>query len=105
MQVTGTYKVVDIADAKIVCRYLRTGLFMLFMLFAFNTPVFASADSPTSNTDIQKPADIVDAEQQRIDLFDGTEDGRVDLGDSVINAYAQKVYFKLVDTIQAHIEA
>ena len=64
------------------------------------------AHATTLNTtpDSSALVNMVDAEQTRIDLFDGTEDGKVDLGDSIISAYAGRVYFKLVDSVQRLIE-
>lgn len=94
MQPTGTNKLNRTAILMCAGRVVA----VLFMLIVFCTRAFSCAD--TLNNSIQKPADIIDAEQQRIDLFDGVEDGKVDLGDSVINAYAERVYFKLVDSLQ-----
>ena len=76
-------------------------VFSLLLLISYGT-TFAATDSLTTVADanVQKASNAVDAEQQRIDLFDGSEDGKVDLGDSVVNVYAEKVYFKLIDSIQ-----
>jgi len=86
--------------------YKCTGwlMLMLIMLVA-GSNVFASADSLSVVTPSRyKDNDLISAEQKRIDLFDGAEDGKVDLGDSVINLYAQKVYFALVDSVQRQID-
>ena len=80
---------------------LVSGLLALLLIACFQ-PVFATHDSLQINN--VKTEDIIDLEQKRIDLFDGIEDGRVDLGDSVISTYAGKVYFKLVDSIQRQLE-
>ena len=80
---------------------LVSGLLALLLMACFQT-VFATPDSLQTNN--PKNEDIIDLEQKRIDLFDGVEDGRVDLGDSVISAYAGKIYFKLIDSIQRQLE-
>ena len=80
---------------------LVSGLLALLLIACFQ-PVFATPDSLQTNK--PKTEDIIDLEQKRIDLFDGVEDGRVDLGDSVISAYAGKIYFKLIDSIQRQLE-
>ncbi|MBL0309096.1 MAG: hypothetical protein IPP77_05285 [Bacteroidetes bacterium] len=70
----------------------------LFLL-TLSTSIFASADS-TRNKNAIKPDFRIEREQSRIDLYDSELDGQVDLGDSIINAYANKTYFGLVDSIQ-----
>ncbi len=79
-------------------------LFAALLLFCFCTTIKANPNLPIYAGSNEADGDIVDGEQKRIDLFDGAEDGMVDLGDSAINAYAQRVYFKLVDSIQRVIE-
>ena len=96
---SGTNKPTYIAIQQVGLRCV-----VVLLLFIFGSPAFAATDSLTSTTGIQKLNDAINAEQLRIDLFDGTEDGKVDLGDTVINAYAEKVYFKLVDSIQRLVD-
>ena len=73
------------------------GVYVKMLLVAVSlllgSQAFATTDSLSTNTDFQKASASVDAEQQRIDLFDGSEDNKVDLGDSVITLYAERVYF------------
>ena len=71
------------------------------LLLSYNGTIAATAYVSAGG---EKEDDIVDVEQKRIDLFDGVEDSKVDLGDSVLNIYAENVYFKLVDSIQRVIE-
>jgi hypothetical protein len=84
--------------------YLARGGMLTLLLLLFCTNIFARADSLKTANEVHKGGYTIAAEQQRIDLFDGTEDHRVDLGDPVINIYAEKVYFKLVDSIQRLID-
>ena len=76
---------------------------LILLLFLFGTQGFAATDSLTATKAKETTYDVA-TEQQRIDLFDGTEDRKVDLGDSVISGYAERVYFKLVDSIQRLID-
>ena len=93
---------------KPLLRHLRLSalknLWVLVLFLISATGYCGNANQPITGTGNQAEGDIVDGEQLRIDLFDGVEDGKVDLGDSVLNAYAEKVYFKLVDSIQRVIE-
>ncbi|HLP21289.1 MAG TPA: hypothetical protein VK174_13345, partial [Chitinophagales bacterium] len=83
----------------IVCR--RLFLPAIFCVLCIAS--YASAkDSIISN--IKKPDYYIDDYQDKIDLFDDVRDGRVDLGDSVLTAYAGRVYFKMIDSIQRLVE-
>lgn len=68
-------------------------------LLLLTIQVQAAIDS----TYIKKADYYIDDEQERIDRLDGVLDGYVNTGDPVLNAYANKVYFKLVDSLQALI--
>ncbi len=46
---------------------------------------------------------LVDAEQDRIDLFDGKLDNNIAIGNLVQNRQANKIYFTLTDKLQADI--
>ena len=83
---------------------VNKGLCVLLMMMCLCVCIQAKPIPGRSVTGNETDGDIVDGEQRRLDLFDGVEDGKVDLGDSTINAYAEKVYFKLVDSIQRIIE-
>ena len=76
---------------------------LVALMFASCGFAFSKSDSLSVKGDFQKANSAVDVEQKRIDLFDGNEDGKVDLGDSVITLYAERVYFKLIDSIQRQI--
>lgn len=60
----------------------------------------ASAKSDSTATNIKKPDYYIDDYQERIDLLDGSVDGKINLEDSALSAYATSVYFGLVDSIQ-----
>jgi hypothetical protein len=60
-------------------------------------------DSTASN--IKKPDYYIDDYQDKIDLFDNKKDGKVNLIDSALSAYANKVYFKMIDSIQRLVES
>ncbi len=60
----------------------------------------ASAKSDSTSTNIKKPDYYIDDYQKRIDLLDGNIDGKINLDDSALTAYATSVYFDLVDSIQ-----
>ena len=92
----------QIAGANNFMRRVRNLVVILWVLVAGQA--FASTDSLPRGNAFQTQVYTIAAEQQRIDLFDGNEDRKVDLGDSVINTYAEKVYFKLVDSIQRLID-
>ncbi|MDB5283146.1 MAG: hypothetical protein JWO06_2221 [Bacteroidota bacterium] len=61
-------------------------------------------DSIVTKSVVIKPDYYIDEDQRRIDMMDGVFDGRVDLGDSATTAYAQRVYFGEVDSIQQIID-
>ncbi|MCW5908086.1 MAG: hypothetical protein KIS94_09525 [Chitinophagales bacterium] len=62
-----------------------------------------SLQAAKDSTYIKKADYYIDDEQERIDRLDGVLDGYVNTGDPVLNAYANKVYFKLIDSIQSLI--
>jgi len=66
--------------------------------------LLAAADSTVTKSNIKKPDYYIDDFQEKIDLFDDKKDEKVDLGDSALSAYAGKVYFKLIDSIQRLVE-
>ena len=67
-------------------------------------PLFSARDSIVTKPVVIKPDYYIDEDQLRIDMMDGVYDGKIDLGDSASTAYATKVYFKLVDSIQRLID-
>ena len=69
-----------------------------FFCLALCQQLFAGSGAGAGNA--KRPADYIDYMQQKIDLMDGKEDGKVDLHDSALTAYAGQVYFVLVDSIQ-----
>lgn len=74
---------------------------LLLVFLMLSSGLLAAVDSTKTN----RKADFrVDREQERVDLYDGESDNRVDLGDSVLNIQAQFAYFTLVDSIQRMIE-
>ncbi|HLP51936.1 MAG TPA: hypothetical protein VK154_13700 [Chitinophagales bacterium] len=78
-------------------------LLLPVLLLWFATAVYASPkDSTVSN--IKKADYYIDDYQDKIDLFDDVRDGKVDLGDSALTAYAGRVYFKMIDSIQRLVE-
>ena len=56
------------------------------------------------STAIRRLDYFIDDDQKRIDQLDGKEDGKVDLGDDKATAWAGKVYFGLIDSIQQVID-
>src|ERR1035437_117479 len=79
--------------------------FLLAVIFfmAVN-PLFSARDSIVTKPVVIKPDYFIDEDQLRLDMMDGVYDGKIDLGDSASTAYAGKVYFKLVDSIQRLID-
>src|ERR1043165_3108157 len=71
-------------------------------LSAYFQVAFALGDS--TNSQLRKADYYIDYDQRRIDLLDGTLDGKIDLNDPVTTAYAGKVYFKLIDSLQRLID-
>lgn len=81
-------------------RCIRTKGYLILIITFYAMQLCASP-----NTIIPAKSDFrIDREQLRIDMYDGEADGRVDLGDSALNVYANRVYFTLIDSIQRMIE-
>ncbi len=80
----------------------KAKVFAITILLAQN--IFASTDSTINSPNIRKPDYFIDDYQDRIDLLDGTIDHRVDLGDSALTAFANRVYLRMIDSIQGLIE-
>jgi hypothetical protein len=78
-------------------------LFLSVLLLGLVQSAFALSDSASAN--LRKPDYFIDYDQRRIDLLDGKLDQQINLGDSVSSAYAGKVYFSLVDSLQKLIES
>jgi hypothetical protein len=72
---------------------------MLWLVF-MATGVKAARDS----TNVKRPDYYIDDEQNRIDRLDGVRDGEVTVGDEVATAYANRVYFTVIDSIQRLID-
>jgi hypothetical protein len=81
---------------------LRRCLAMLLLVLVYGSAVGAVKDSTVSN--IKRPDYYIDDFQDKIDLFDDMKDGRVDMGDPALTSYANKVYFKMIDSIQRLID-
>ena len=81
----------------------KTFLWLLLLLFTQN--IFATGDSTLTKSNIKKGDYYIDDFQDKIDLFDDKQDGKVDLDDSALSAYAGRVYFKLIDSIQRLVES
>lgn len=79
---------------------MKSSVLLAVFLLLFSG-LWAAVDSTKAN---RKPDFRVDREQERIDLYDGEVDDRVDLGDSILNVRARLAYFILVDSIQRMIE-
>lgn len=79
-------------------------LLLLPVLLCIFSPAKAAGDS-VAVSNIKRPDYYIDDYQKKIDLYDGLEDGAVDLNDLVVSAYANRVYFKLVDSIQRIVDA
>lgn len=77
----------------------HTKIVLCLMFFCWQKDLFAISDS-TVNYNIRRPDYYIDDYQERIDLLDGSLDGKVDLGDSSLSAYADKTYYVIVDSIQ-----
>lgn len=73
------------------------------VLLTFANSYAMVKDSTASN--IKKPDYYIDDYQDKIDLFDNKKDGKVNLIDSALSAYANKVYFKMIDSIQRLVES
>lgn len=73
------------------------------VLLTFANSYAMVKDSTASN--IKKPDYYIDDYQDKIDLFDNKKDGKVNLKDSALSAYANKVYFKMIDSIQRLVES
>ncbi len=80
-------------------------MFVCAFLLLFTQATFAYGDSTNTKTNIKKADYYIDDFQEKIDLFDDVKDGKVDLDDSALTAYAGKVYFKLIDSIQRLVES
>lgn len=80
--------------------------FLIISLLLFHAPTFASvhADSVVVRTTSNRPEDLIDYLQLRIDQMDGVQDGKINLRDSALSAYANRVYFKLVDSLKTVID-
>ncbi len=72
---------------------------MLWLIF-MATDIKAARDS----TNVKRPDYYIDDEQNRIDRLDGVRDGEVTVGDEVATAYANRVYFTVIDSIQRLID-
>jgi hypothetical protein len=83
-------------------RFGTKPIFFIFFLAVCAQYVFATGDSSNANT--RKPDYYLDYDQRRIDLLDGKVDNQINLGDSATTAYATKVYFTLIDSLQKLIE-
>jgi hypothetical protein len=80
-------------------------MFVCAFLLLFTQATFAYGDSTNTKTNIKKADYYIDDFQEKIDLFDDVKDGKVDLDDSALTAYAGRVYFKLIDSIQRLVES
>lgn len=67
--------------------------------------VCLTATAAKDSTNVRRLDYFIDEEQKRIDLLDGTEDGVVSIGDEAATAYAGKIYFTLIDSVQRLIES
>ena len=83
-----------------------TGTFILFTLsFLLPTSVFSATAGDSLNRPVNKrPDDMISYLQQMIDQMDGRQDGKIDLRDSALTVYANKVYFNLIDSLQRLID-
>lgn len=85
-------------------RYKAIKAFLAAVIFCLCTPVFAAKDSTVVTSNIKRADYYIDDYQKKIDLFDGLEDGQLNLGDIVLSANANRVYFKLIDSIQRLVD-
>ena len=83
---------------------VHTKLILLLCVVACSENIFAFSDSTYTGSNIKRPDYYIDDYQQRIDLLDGTLDGRIDLGDSTLSVFAEKTYFGLIDSIRILID-
>lgn len=72
----------------------------LFMLLLFSCQAKAARDS----TNLKKADYYIDDEQSRIDRLDGAPDRIIFAGDPAATAYAGRIYFNLIDSIQRLID-
>jgi hypothetical protein len=66
--------------------------------------LFSKAEAARDSTNVKRADYYIDDEQERIDRLDGVLDGRVYLGEPSATAYAGKVYFTLIDSLQRLID-
>lgn len=81
---------------------LKAKVFAITLLLAQNS--FASTDSTITSSNIRKPDYYIDDYQDRIDMLDGVIDNKVNLRDSALTAFANRVYLRMIDSIQRLIE-
>ena len=80
-------------------------LFLLLALFSFAANANALGDSTLAASNVKRADYYIDEYQEKIDMYDGVLDGRVNLNDYELTAYASRAYFKLIDSIQRLVES